>query len=280
MYTTSFYSFKGGVGRSLALVNVGFELAKRNHCILFVDFDLAAPALDTFNSLAPRKSRLGMVEFINAYLNTGQVDEIDKYVHKCNTEFAGDGALWLMPAGSSKSSYVNSFLDIDWEELYANQNGFLLMEELKHQWMEKIQPDYVFVDSPVGYSDVGSICTRHIPDAVVIFYVPNAEHLRGLSRVVKGIRVEKESARQKEIQLHFVMSNVPDLDDELPVLNKEIEKFKVQLELHKSPMVIHHYHSLSLLNHAVFTHSQPESRLAAEYRQIVDCIVNGQGSPT
>ena len=36
----------------------------------------------------------------------------------------------------------------------------------------------------------------------------------GLVDVVRDIRAEGESPRKRKIELHFVMSNVPDLDDE------------------------------------------------------------------
>jgi MinD-like ATPase involved in chromosome partitioning or flagellar assembly len=53
MYTITFYSFKGGVGRSLALANVGAHLALTGRKVLLVDFDLEAPGLDTFSKLDP-----------------------------------------------------------------------------------------------------------------------------------------------------------------------------------------------------------------------------------
>jgi len=45
MYTITFYSYKGCVGRSLALANVGSQLALTGRKVLLVDFDLEAPAL-------------------------------------------------------------------------------------------------------------------------------------------------------------------------------------------------------------------------------------------
>ena len=48
MYVITFYSFKGGVGRTLALVNVGAHLALQGKSVLLVDFDLEAPGLDSF----------------------------------------------------------------------------------------------------------------------------------------------------------------------------------------------------------------------------------------
>jgi tetratricopeptide (TPR) repeat protein len=44
----TFYSFKGGVGRSMAALNVAYALVARGHRVLLVDFDLEAPGLSYF----------------------------------------------------------------------------------------------------------------------------------------------------------------------------------------------------------------------------------------
>ncbi|HLM42734.1 MAG TPA: AAA family ATPase, partial [Myxococcaceae bacterium] len=55
----SFYSYKGGVGRSMALANVATLLAHRGRRVLVVDFDLEAPGLHRyFLSSFPRTRRL------------------------------------------------------------------------------------------------------------------------------------------------------------------------------------------------------------------------------
>src|SRR5690348_6063354 len=41
----TFYSFKGGVGRSMALVNVAETLAERGYRVILCDWDLEAPGL-------------------------------------------------------------------------------------------------------------------------------------------------------------------------------------------------------------------------------------------
>ena len=87
--------------------------------------------------------------------------------------------------------------------------------------------------------------------------------------------MERENLRKKHINLHFVMSNVPDLEEAPKLLKKSLNDFKHQLDLEEEPIVVHHYNSLSLLTREVFTQRHPTSRLANEYRQIVDRIVNG-----
>jgi Mrp family chromosome partitioning ATPase len=44
----TFYSFKGGVGRSMALANVAELFYKRGLRVLMVDFDLEAPGLERY----------------------------------------------------------------------------------------------------------------------------------------------------------------------------------------------------------------------------------------
>jgi MinD-like ATPase involved in chromosome partitioning or flagellar assembly len=44
----TFYSYKGGVGRSMALANVGVMLASAGHRVLLVDWDLEAPGIEAY----------------------------------------------------------------------------------------------------------------------------------------------------------------------------------------------------------------------------------------
>ena len=122
----------------------------------------------------------------------------------------------------------------------------------------------MLIDSRTGHTDTGGICTRQLPDAVAILFFPNEQNLRGLTKVVHDIRSETDEPRRKDIELHFVMSNVPDLDDEDRILEKKIQAFRDQLALTHDPLTVHRYDSLSLLNQVVFTRHRPKSRLATE----------------
>ena len=84
MYVTTFYSFKGGVGRTMALVNAAVELTKRGRRVLAVDFDLEAPGLDTFDVMRPRKSVPGVIDFVSEYLASGQAPEASRFISKAS----------------------------------------------------------------------------------------------------------------------------------------------------------------------------------------------------
>ena len=268
MYVTTFYSFKGGVGRSMALVNAAATLALRGRRVLAVDFDVEAPGLDTFDVLSTRTEVPGVVDFVRHYLESGEAPDAAEYIGKCPDIGDEGGSLWIMPSGKSDSYAVN-FNQVDWTELYDRHDGYLLFEDLKEQWKRAIRPDYVLIDSRTGHTDTCGICTRQLPDSVVVFFFPNEQNLRGLTDVVTDIRSEADEPRNKTIELHFVMSNVPDLDDEDRILEKKISSFQDQLGFRREPMVVHRYDSLSLLNQVVFAKDRPRSRLAKEYGEIV-----------
>ena len=268
MYSTTFYSFKGGVGRTMALVNVAVELANSGHRVLAVDFDLDAPALDTFDVMRPRKQVPGIIDFVNEYLVSGQAPDVQRFIGETAHTGGKGGELWIMPS-ARRETYSANFHHIDWRALYDERDGYLLFEDLKEQWRRFIEPDYVLMDSCTGHTDAGSICTRQLPDAVVVLFFPNEQNLRGLTRVVRDMRAEASEPRCKAIALHFVMSNVPDMDDEDGALSDRIRAFQEQLGFRRKPTIVHRNDSLSLLNQVVFTGERPTSRLAEEYRELV-----------
>ena len=279
MYVVTFYSFKGGLGRTMSLVNVAVALAGAGRRVLLVDFDLEAPGIPTFQLFSAIKNVPGVVDYVTDYLSTSHAPDIRNYITP-NPVWNGtkEGGVWLMPAGERQPSYASRLHAIDWQDLYSNRDGFLLFEDMKAQWRAAAPNgfDYVLLDSRTGHTDVGGICTRQLPDAVVIMFFPNEQNLQGLAQIVEDIRSEAEPPRRKRIKLHFAASNVPDLDDEEDILQDQLARSRELLSFKEDESVIlHHYNSLSLLNQQIFWLDRPKSKLAREYRGLVDSIVTG-----
>jgi MinD-like ATPase involved in chromosome partitioning or flagellar assembly len=256
----------------MAMVNVAVELVSQGSTVVMVDFDVEAPGLDTFRVGKTAKESKGIVDFVSTYLTTGEVPDVREYVYQAHLTNADSGALWVMPAGLQDNTYDSRFKAIDWKYLYGEQDGFLLFEDLKGQWREILQADYVLIDSRTGHTDVGGICTRQLPDAVVIFFFPNEQNRRGLQSTVEAIRGEEKGPLRKSIKLHFVMSNVPDLDDEEEILAANVARLQQTLKYEELASTIHHYDSLLLLNQTIFSLERPRSRLAQEYRLLTKKI--------
>src|SRR5262245_36973777 len=134
MYVNTFYSFKGGVGRTMALVNTAFELTKRGRRVLLVDFDLEAPGLDTFDLPHPQAPTPGIVEYVTDYLSGSSIPKVEKYLYEITrTVRRTGGQMMVMPAGLQDDTYGARLNAIDWQALYSAHDGYLMFEDLKRQ---------------------------------------------------------------------------------------------------------------------------------------------------
>ncbi len=279
MYVTTFYSFKGGVGRTLALLNVAYEFANAGLQVLVVDFDLEAPAIHPrrwrgtghgvpTESMDLGSSHPGMVEFIGEYLKSMCVPSVDDYITDATPDKCG-GKIALMPSGVLDESYGHRLNEIDWYELYTARDGYLMFEDLRAQW-GRLGFDYVLLDSRTGFTDVGGICTRHLPDAVVTMFRPDDQSLRGMEGIVKSIREEKRMPRRDgPIQLHFVMAAIPAADDEEGILEERRATFQRRLDIPSGQLLeIRHYQSMDLLTQPIYTDRRPRTRLALSFQEL------------
>jgi MinD-like ATPase involved in chromosome partitioning or flagellar assembly len=275
MYVVTFYSFKGGVGRTMSLVNVAAELAKRGRRVLMVDFDLEAPGLSDFELIRSTGKTPGVVEFITDYIATGSVPDVSKYIYQSSKYQETGDRLWVMPAGCQNGDYQALFSSINWQNLYESNNGYLLMEDLRAQWDKCVSPDYVFIDSRTGYTDIAGICTRQLPDAVCLIFTPNKQNLTGLTKITADIKAQNGLPGLRQPKLLFIASNIPSLEDDEGVLKKALGNFSQRLEYVTPSAIIHHYNSFALINEAVFTVEYPKNPLANEYRLLADEITSG-----
>ncbi|OHC97458.1 MAG: hypothetical protein A2095_04685 [Sphingomonadales bacterium GWF1_63_6] len=270
MFVVTFYSYKGGVGRTMALVNVAVAQAKLGKKVLVVDFDLEAPGLQSYKVFQDASCDRGIVDYITAYRLTGAAPIAGDYITHCKVEGT---PIWLMPAGRhTKRGYTDMLNAIDWQELYEDQEGYLMFEDLKRQWQSQ-GFDYVLIDSRTGHTDVGGICTRQLPDAVVIMFLPNPQNIAGLGPIVDSIHAENK-LRKKNIALHFCASNVPLLDDENNILADAFASASERLGYEQdSASRIEHYSSLEVLTQSAFVLSRANSRLAKQYEELRQSVV-------
>ena len=207
MYVVTFYSFKGGVGRTLALLNVAYEIANSGQRVLVVDFDLEAPAIrpdrwkqgandDETDQVGRGPTDPGVVEFVTRYLETMRVPPVSDYIVDATPEGCR-GHLAVMSAGAVDGTYGQRLNAIDWGLLYAARDGYVMFEDVRAQW-QAAGYDYVLLDSRTGFTDVGGICTRHLPDAVVSLFRPDDQSLGGTAQMAEAIRAEVQTPRRAD----------------------------------------------------------------------------------
>jgi MinD-like ATPase involved in chromosome partitioning or flagellar assembly len=210
-FWTTFYSYKGGVGRSLALANVAALLVQRGHRVVLLDFDLEAPGLDTFDEFAGAKEKPGIVEYVAEFQRRQIAPEIKPFVHAVKLPEHLRGRLWIMPAGRKDKAYNHLLARTRWAELFNDGLGAPFIENWKLSIEQEFNPDYVLIDSRTGLTEVGGVCTTAFPDLVVMLFGLNEQNVQGTATVARYIR---EAAVERQPQLHFVATPVPNLPAE------------------------------------------------------------------
>ncbi len=167
----TFYSYKGGVGRSFTLANIAVLLARWGHRVLCVDWDLEAPGLhDYFRPMMVAGPTSGVVDLVDDFF----ADPIRPVDHA--TRLTGVGTVDFIAAGRDDTDYAGRVQKIDWEGLYEQGFGEYL-ERCRERWTADY--DYVLLDSRTGISDIGGICTAHLPDRLVVLFTANMQSMRG-----------------------------------------------------------------------------------------------------
>ena len=158
----TFYSYKGGTGRTMALANVAALLARWGHSVLVVDWDLEAPGLDRFFTTGQpgrslRESTPGLMEIIGSYASGSEIDW-----RTCVSQRYG---VSIISSGLDDGDYTHRVQNTDFVKLFADSGLGSYIEKLRDQWTSDFE--LVLIDSRTGLTDIGGICTVHLPDVLV-----------------------------------------------------------------------------------------------------------------
>ncbi|WP_037306171.1 KGGVGR-motif variant AAA ATPase [Amycolatopsis orientalis] len=180
----TFYSYKGGVGRSFTLANIAVLLARWGHRVLCLDWDLEAPGLDAyFRPMMSAAPSGGVVDLIDDFL----VGRLRPGAH--TTRLRGAEKLDVVTAGRADAAYAGRVQKLDWESLYEQGFGDYL-ERCREQWTAEY--DYILIDSRTGISDIGGICTAHLPDRLVVLFTANVQSMKGAVDIAERANVARD----------------------------------------------------------------------------------------
>ncbi|WP_235925895.1 CATRA system-associated protein [Actinokineospora pegani] len=181
----TFYSYKGGVGRSFAMANTAVLLARWGFRVLCVDWDLEAPGLHLyFRDLVDREPTGGVVDLVADFERDPDRPPVDHVV-----SLPDHRTLDLLAAGRTDDDYAASLQAVDWAGLYDRGFGDYL-ERCRQRWVERY--DFVLVDSRTGISDIGGICTAQLPDRLVLLFTANLQSVQGVVDVARRAEVARD----------------------------------------------------------------------------------------
>ena len=124
MSITTFYSYKGGMGRTIALANVAVLLAQRGHRVLVVDWDLEAPGIEKyFGDLRIVPEGLGLLPMLSE-VSLGRSPDYRKYTWQVSALDGNKLKFSLLHAGrESDPDYYQSLERFEWAKFFKTRSG-------------------------------------------------------------------------------------------------------------------------------------------------------------
>lgn len=200
----TFYSFKGGVGRSMALANIAVLLARAGKEVLCIDWDLEAPGLDRYflaepNSDPKRKPSMseptvkgGLLDILinskpKSLASWKDFVRIRYSALKANTD---EKPVHYVGSGENSKDYAKRLYDFSWKAFFEDKQGEVIIENLRMEWKRDF--DFVLIDSRTGLTDSSGVCTIQMPDLLILLFAPNNQSIDWCVRAAGGIRKKRD----------------------------------------------------------------------------------------
>jgi tetratricopeptide (TPR) repeat protein len=219
----TFFSYKGGTGRTMALANVAWILASHGKRVLTVDWDLDSPGLhrffQPFLDAELFASTPGVMEMLSEFGRAAADSSLDRadpawherfarvvpHAVSLDWPFPGSGILDIISAGRQGRSYAAAVAGFNWDAFYSRLGGGALFTAMREDMRRNY--DYTLIDSRTGLSDIAGICTVRFPDTVVNCFTLSGQSIDGAAAVARTIGELEES---RDIQILPVPMRVED----------------------------------------------------------------------
>lgn len=189
METVSFYSYKGGVGRSLLITNTARFLSLSGRRVVVLDLDLEAPGLlyklgDAEGRRGrrargvPRRRRLS-----RRPVRDGHAPCVARFLPRHGAHAARPG--WHHPPAAAGAAPHPRY----WERLEAlaelrrarepDLDLAMVLLDLAGRIEEELAADYLLIDARTGVTELGGLATTALSDRVVCLTLASDECLDG-----------------------------------------------------------------------------------------------------
>ena len=224
----SFFSFKGGVGRTTTLVATALTLARHGHQVAVVDLDLESPGISTFFLPDTEESPPGMIDYLLEKNIQGKNWKLKDHLELVkDPKLLGDTekSLPILSAGNVDNNYLEKLARLDCQNLLNVNNP------LQKTWSDMFKElneaagklDFILLDTRTGFHDLGGLAIAEFSHAAVIFGTQSRQSWAGLTHVIR--RLAKPSAPEP-LPLLLIHALAPGIG--VPGREKDLREFREQ----------------------------------------------------
>lgn len=208
----TFYSFKGGVGRTTSLVSCAWQLAREGKRVVIIDLDLEAPGL---GALLDAETQRGAVDAIVDFLATGSIDL--EGLHAPAQALGAEDAMLVdvIPAGNLNINYLEKLARLDfindspWDSKKASP-----VEEALRALVSRVRnilkPNFIFLDARAGLHDIAGLSLHGVSHVDVLVGRASEQSFRGLNIAIQALGIRKSAQDLRCIIVHGFSPRDPD----------------------------------------------------------------------
>jgi MinD-like ATPase involved in chromosome partitioning or flagellar assembly len=170
----TFYSYKGGVGRSLMLACVAVLLVKRGHRVTCVDFDLQAGGLHSNFGLESKDISHTILDLLLPLSTLDVESAIIDLTDRLPFHNRG-GNLWLLPA-VTEAEKIKDILD-------SGRDLTMLLGHILSEITDISESNFILVDSRSGFTELASGPILNA-DRLICVIRPNRQNAEGINNLL------------------------------------------------------------------------------------------------
>lgn len=197
----SFYSYKGGTGRTTALLLTAISMALGGKKVVLMDFDLESAGLFQFfdERQLPKHGLLDYLVESYPYGSDMSAICLEDYLHSltgfCCSEQLTDN-LYIVPACGTEllsrpEDHTRALMHMNLDIGPFHQDSITPIDPFLSAVQDQVKPDYILIDSRSGMHQIACITMNRYSSLTLPFFSGNRSSAEGMKLVIPALKAYK-----------------------------------------------------------------------------------------
>jgi MinD-like ATPase involved in chromosome partitioning or flagellar assembly len=202
-----FYSYKGGVGRTTALIQTAFQLARQGKRVVLVDMDVEAPGLQALLPPTDKPVNEGLIDYLWERQTCFFDEHHQPQIELTNIIYSVKDSqsrrdLFIVPAGKIGQRYIQRLSILSTTHLFSASTD--PWHQFEEELWKQYEPDIMLIDARTGLNEWGGLSLLQLADEAFVVLYPSQQNAEGIC-FVRNLLKELTG-----VQAKLVLSPIPE----------------------------------------------------------------------